>query len=287
MLLINFAQFKSSPVACSLKCIFFAASKLDELEKTIKVGAVSYLNTKPLMYAFKHGLKIDGMQIVEEYPAKVAAMLLNDEIDVGLVPVAIIPRLNEYFIISDYCIGAEQQVASVCLFSEVPLEEITKVILDYQSKTSVELARILIASYWKLPVVFEEAKVNFRDEIKGTTAAVVIGDRAFEQRKISAYKYDLAETWIRFTGLPFVFAAWVANKKLPEEFIRQFNEANKIGLQNIDAVVAENVSPYYDLKYYYTQNISYELTERKRKGLAKFLSFLTAPKESSTKVPVK
>lgn len=270
-------MFNSSTTACYIKCIFFAASKLDELDKTIKVGAVSYLNTKPLMYAFKHGLKIEGMEIVEEYPAKIAAMLLNDEIDVGLVPVAIIPKMKEHYIISDYCIGAEQEVGSVCLFSEVPLEQIEKVILDYQSRTSVALARVLIENYWKLPVVFEEAKENFRDEIKGTTAAVVIGDRAFEQRKISGYKYDLAETWIEFTGLPFVFAAWVANKKLPDYFIKQFNKANKTGLDNIDAVVAENVSPYYDLKKYYTENISYELTGEKRKGLQKFLSLLPQP----------
>lgn len=270
-------MFNSSATARYIKCIFFAAAKLDELNKTIKAGAVSYLNTKPLMYGFKHGFTIEGMEIVEEYPAKIAAMLLNDQIDVGLVPVAIIPKLKEHFIISDYCIGAEREVASVCLFSEAPLRSIEKVILDYQSKTSVALARVLIEHYWKLPVVFEEAGVNFRDEIKGTTAAVVIGDRAFEQRKISTYKYDLAAAWIEFTGLPFVFAAWVANKRLSEEFIELFNEANKKGLQNIDAVVAENVSPYYDLNTYYTQNISYELTGEKRKGLEKFLSFLPRP----------
>lgn len=238
------------------------------------MGAVSYLNTKPLMYAFKHGLTIEGMEIAEEYPAKIAAMLLQNEIDVGLVPVAIIPKLKEHYIISDYCIGAENAVASVCLFSEVPLSEIKKVILDYQSKTSVALARVLIARYWKLQVEFEEAKEHFREEIKGTTAAVVIGDRAFEQRKISAYKYDLAEAWIEFTGLPFVFAAWIANKQLPEDFIKQFNAANEKGLKNIDIVAAENFSPYYDLKTYYNKNISYLLTENKRKGLQKFLSFL-------------
>jgi chorismate dehydratase len=233
------------------------------------------------MYGLKHGLEIEGMQIVEEYPAKIAGMLLNNEIDVGLVPVAIIPQLREYHIITDFCIGAEQQVASVCLFSEVPLEKITRVILDYQSRTSVALARVLIEKYWKLPVVFEEAGIRFREEIKDTTAAVVIGDRAFEQRKVSRYKYDLAETWIEFTGLPFVFAAWVANKKLPDDFIEKFNEANKVGLQNIDAVVNENVSPHYDLKKYYTQNISYELTQLKRKGLEQFLGFLTRSRKTA------
>ena len=153
------------------------------MQKNIRIGAVSYLNTKPLMYAFKHGFEINGMEITEEYPAKIAQMLLNDEIDVGLVPVAIIPKLKEYFIISDYCIGAEGAVASVCLFSEVPLEKIQKVILDYQSKTSVALAKILIQHYWKLNVLFDEATENFRDEIRGTTAAVVIGDRLLSNDK--------------------------------------------------------------------------------------------------------
>lgn len=242
--------------------------------KTIRVGAVSYLNTKPLMYAFEHGCKIEGMEIVEAYPSKIASMLLDDKIDLGLVPVAVIPQLKEHYIIGDYCIGAEQEVASVCLFSEVPLEEIKKVVLDYQSRTSVALARVLIENYWKLSVVVEDAKENFREEIRGRTAAVVIGDRAFEQRTISRYKYDLAEAWIQFTGLPFVFAAWVANKKLPGDFIQLFNEANKKGLENIGAVVSANFSPYYDLKKYYTENISYELTDEKRNGLEKFLGYL-------------
>ena len=244
------------------------------MDNTIRVGAVSYLNTKPLLHAFSNGFTIPGMDLVEDYPARIAAMLLNDEIDIGLVPVAIIPKLKEYHIVTDYCIGAIKEVASVCIFSEVPLQEIKTVILDYQSRTSVALAKILLEKYWKLKVTFSEAKENFRSEIKETTAAVVIGDRAFEQRKIAAYNYDLAAAWIDFTGLPFVFAAWVANKKLPEGFIKQFNEANKIGLQNLDAVIAENSSPNYDLKTYYTENISYDLTNEKRNGLEKFLEFL-------------
>lgn len=214
------------------------------------------------------------MSLVEDYPAKIAALLLNDEIDVGLVPVAIIPKLSEHYIISDYCIGAVNEVASVCLFSEVPLSEIKTVILDYQSRTSVALAKILLENYWKLDVAFVTAGENFRDEIKDTTAAIVIGDRAFEQRKISRYHFDLAAAWIDFTKLPFVFAAWVANKKLPETFIQQFNVANKIGLENLDAVINENSSQFYDLRTYFTHNISYYLTTEKQKGLEKFLKYL-------------
>lgn len=235
---------------------------------------MSYLNTKPLLHALNNGFEIKNMHLVEDYPARIAQMLLNNEIDVGLVPVAIIPKMQEHFIVTDYCIGAEGAVGSVCLFSEVPLERVEKVLLDYQSRTSVALARVLIKHYWKITPVLEDAKEDFREYIKGTTAAVVIGDRAFEQRRQSTYMYDLAAAWKAFTGLPFVFAAWIANKKLPKEFIEEFNQANKIGLLSIDKVVAENPYPLYDLDYYYHHNISYHLTADKRKGLDKFLSLL-------------
>ena len=252
---------------------FLCGVKLYHLKK-IKVGAVSYLNTKPLLYGIKRSGLMDKIELIEAYPAKIAQMLLDDSIDVGLVPVAIIPKLKEAHIITDFCIGAEGEVASVCLFSEVPIEQIETVILDYQSKTSVSLAKILLKEYWQKSVVFEEAILDFRDKIKGTTAAVVIGDRAFEQRLISPYIYDLAAAWKAFTGLPFVFAAWVANKPLDKDFIDAFNRANSYGIKNIDDVIAENTYSIYDLKKYFTKNISYSLTDEKRQGLQLFLSKL-------------
>ncbi|MBC7588091.1 MAG: menaquinone biosynthesis protein [Chitinophagaceae bacterium] len=240
----------------------------------IKVGAVSYLNTKPLLYGIKRSGLMDKIELVEDYPSRIAAMLLNNEIDVGLVPVAIIPKLKDAYIVTDFCIGAESDVASVCLFSNVELNKIDTVLLDYQSNTSVKLCKILLEHYWKKEVQFVDASTNFSSAIKGNTAGVVIGDRAFEQRKISPFIYDLAGAWKIFTGLPFVFAAWVANKKLDEEFLKTFNTANGYGLKHIDEVVAENPFDLYDLKKYYTENISYELTEEKIKGLEKFLKYL-------------
>ena len=110
-------------------------------------------------------------------------MLINDEIDLGLIPVAVIPQLKEY-ICGDYCIGTEGEVASVCLFSEVPVNEIEKVYLDYQSRTSVDLLKWLMKEYWDIhPEIINSTDENYRKEIKGTTAGLVIGDRAFEQRK--------------------------------------------------------------------------------------------------------
>jgi chorismate dehydratase len=246
------------------------------LEK-IKVGAVSYLNTKPLLYGIKHSAALmEQVEIVEEYPAKIAGMLVEGSIDVGLVPVAIIPTLHEWHIITDYCIGAEGDVASVCLFSEVPMEDIETVLLDYQSRTSVNLCKVLLKHYWKKAVVLQDAKKDFRSHIQGTTAGVVIGDRALQQRQTANYIYDLAGAWKAMTGLPFVFAAWVANKQLPEGFVKLFNQANALGLQNLQTVIAENPFAPYSLQTYYTQNISYQLTDQKRQGLAKFLGLLAA-----------
>ena len=151
--------------------------------------------------------------------------------------------MKEHFIISDYCIGSVGEVASVCLFSDVPLEKIEKVLLDYQSRTSVALLKILIKEFWKIDVKFEDTFNGYQSQIYGTTAGLVIGDRALQQRKVSPFIYDLGEAWQKFTGLPFVFAAWVSNKKLDQNFIMNFNEANAFGLKRIDEVVAKNPYP--------------------------------------------
>ncbi len=218
---------------------------------------------------------MDRIELIEEYPSKIAAMLLNDEIDIGLVPVAVIPKMKESFIITDYCIGAVGEVASVALFSEVPMEQIETVLLDYQSRTSVNLAKVLFKEYWKKEVILQDATEDFRSNIKGNVAGIVIGDRALKQRNISPYMYDLATAWIEFTKLPFVFAAWVANKPLGEDFEDAFNRANAYGVKHIIEVVKEQGPQHYDLLKYYTENISYELTDEKRKGLALFLEKLS------------
>lgn len=202
-------------------------------------------------------------------------MLVNDEIDVGLVPIAILPKLPGYHIVGNYCIGTEGEIASVALFSEVPMNEIRKVYLDYQSRSSVALLRYLMKEYWGInPEIVEAVNEDYRKEIKGTTAGLVIGDRAFEQRKISTFIYDLGQEWRSITGLPFVFAAWVSNRKLPDDFIRLFDEANALGLQHIDEIVAAEPFELYDLKKYYTLHLSYELDERKKKGMKKFLELI-------------
>ena len=248
--------------------------KLDHLKK-IRVGAVSYLNTRPFLYGIKQHNVINDIDLIEDYPSRVAQMLINDKIDVGLIPVAAIPQLSEHHIVSNYCIGADGPVASVGIFSDLPIEQLKNIYLDYQSKTSVNLAKILLKDFWNKEVNFLPANSeDFRSSINGDTGAVLIGDRALEQRSKSKYVYDLGEAWKKYTGLPFVFAAWVANKPLPPDFVPAFNEANKWGLERLEVVLQNINYPVYDLKKYFTQNISYLLDAEKRKGLALFMEKL-------------
>jgi chorismate dehydratase len=241
----------------------------------IKVGIVSYLNTRPLIYGLKLEPIASQIELVEDNPARLAEMLKNNEIDLGLIPVAAIHELKESHLSGDYCIGTEGEAASVCLFSEVPLEQIEKVYLDYQSRTSVELLKWIMHEYWGIhPEIINATDEDYRKEIKGTTAGLVIGDRAFEQRKLSTFFYDLGAEWKKITGLPFVFAVWVSNKTLPSEFLKIFDEANAIGLNHIDEIVASHPFELYDLRKYYTLHMNYLLDENKKKAMEYFLQVI-------------
>ncbi len=241
----------------------------------IKVGAVSYLNTKPLIYGFEQGMMSEQTELVFDFPSNIAKKLLTDEIDIGLVPVAVLPLMKEYHIVADYCIGCNGAVASVCLFSDVPLNEIKTVLLDYQSRTSVALLKILLKEHWKIEPELIAAEKGFEQSITGTTAGLVIGDRAFKQIPVSKYHFDLGLAWKEMTGLPFVFAAWVSNKKLPGDFIASFNEATAEGMKFIDKIADQNNFEFYSLKQYYTENINYVLDEQKITGLKLFIQKLT------------
>lgn len=241
----------------------------------IRVGIVNYLNTKPLNYGLYQPEMLELIEPVEDYPARLAAALKEGSIDVGLIPVAAIPGLPEYHIIGDYCLGTEGEVATVCLFSEVPMNEIREVYLDYQSRSSVALLKWLLREYWGISPVLKNAEdERFREKIQGTTAGLVIGDRAFVQRRESTFIYDLGTAWRAITGLPFVFAAWISTKPLSAKFVEAFNRANAVGLGKISEIVRNNPYPHYDLHKYYSVNISYHLDDRKRRAMELFLSII-------------
>lgn len=246
------------------------------MERKWRIGAVSYLNTRPLLYGIEQSGLMPQIELIKAYPAMIAQDLIDGNIDMGLVPVAVIPLLKEAHLVSKYCIGAESAVASVCIFSDVAMEQIENVYLDYQSRTSVQLAKILLQQFWKKEVNFIKAEEGYINEIKDRSAGVIIGDRALLARSNFKYVYDLAEAWIEHTGLPFVFATWIANKPIPADFIKAFDLANEFGLNHINDVIESitDASSEYDLNTYFTKNISYDFSEQKKKGLALFLKSL-------------
>ena len=243
----------------------------------IKISVVSYLNSKPFIYGIQHSEVINKIDLQLDIPAVCAQKLIDGTVDVGLIPVAVIPLLKEAHIISDHCIGAVGKVASVMLYSDVPLNEIKTVLLDYQSRTSVTLVKVLAQNFWNIHPEWIKAEANYENSISGTTAAVIIGDRTFGLEGKYKYVYDLAEEWQKFTQLPFVFACWVANKKLPDTFLSSFNEALQAGLDSRPQLIAEiTAGKKYntDIDTYLNKSISYDLSDAKKQALQLFLSYL-------------
>lgn len=241
----------------------------------IKISAVSYLNTIPFIDGLRSSSLIDVIDLQLDYPSVCAKKLIKKEVDLALVPVVVIPKLENAHIISDYCIGANGAVDTVCLYSDVPINHIRSITLDYQSETSVALLKILLKEYWMLDPELKEAKIDFEQGINGRDAALVIGDRAFSLNKKHQYIYDLSFIWRDLTGLPFVFAVWVANKELPEDFILTFNKALQEGLSNIENNSYQQEGSYRycdDIQDYLGNKISYVLDARKLEAMQLFLA---------------
>lgn len=244
----------------------------------IKISIVNYTNTLPFKWALKNSDLISKIELHEDIPSICAQKLKFKQVDLALVPVALLAELDTYFIETDFCIGANGKVDSVKLYSQVALNEIKTVTLDYQSRSSITLTKVLFKFFWKEKVDFLDAKPGFENDIKGTNAAVVIGDRTFNLNGKYKYEYDLADEWKKFTGLPFVFAAWVSTEKLPATFINTFNSVLKFGADNIlDAIEEDNsvkdLSKAQTIEYL-TKRIDYNLNSEKRKALELFLSYI-------------
>ncbi|TDQ12101.1 menaquinone biosynthetic enzyme MqnA/MqnD family protein [Pedobacter metabolipauper] len=235
----------------------------------VKISAVSYTNTKPFIYGIEHSDLIHKIDLSLDIPSDCAAKLIDGQVDIGLIPVAAIPNVPNANIIADYCIGSVGAVNSVFIFSNVEVSAIKTVRLDRESRTSNNLAKVLFKFYWKQDVEFTT------DADADTDAIVLIGDRTFGKKEAFAYAYDMGEEWMNFTGLPFLYAAWVANKTIPQEFINEFNAALALGLsyrnQLVDELPAEQG---IDLRDYLLNKLDFELTDKKREALALFLSYI-------------
>jgi chorismate dehydratase len=241
----------------------------------MRLSVVSYLNTKPFIYGLFRSSLSDQIELSLDIPSMCAQRLLREEADLALTPVAVIPDLPEAHLVSDFCIGATGAVQTVCIFSEKPIGEVRRLLLDFHSRTSVALAPILCREYWGIEPELVPAYDGYEQHIGGDTAGLVIGDRAIGMEKRFPYTYDLGQTWKDWTGLPFVFAAWVSTRPLPDDFVRRFNEALADGIAQIPQLVKILPTlPGFDLEAYFRQNISYDLDEAKWLGLQRFLSYL-------------
>lgn len=245
--------------------------------------AVSYLNTKPFMFGILSSRIAQQLDIQLDIPSKCAERLSSGQADIGLVPVGALHEIPNARIISDYCIGSTGAVRTVCIFAEKPLSQLTHIYLDYHSRTSVELAKVLLEQYWKVSLQPIPATPGFEQRIGGTVGGLIIGDRAFGLEARYPFVYDLAEAWTTFTGLPFVFAAWVSTVPVSDDFIADFNHALHTGINRIRDLMLLIPPPYaaFNLKEYYTQNISYRLDDAKREGMNRFLKSI----QEATPVP--
>ncbi|MFB9844467.1 menaquinone biosynthetic enzyme MqnA/MqnD family protein [Mucilaginibacter ginsenosidivorans] len=243
--------------------------------KKIRISAVSYTNTKPFLYGIQNTPIIDKVDLSVDIPADCAQKLIDDKVDIGLIPVAAVLDLPEWRIVSDYCIGAVGAVNSVFLFSNCDIREVKTVQLDPQSRTSNNLAKVLLKNYWK---VRPELITNAPDYSLSTdeyTAYVQIGDRTFGKKARYKFVYDLSEEWLSFTGLPFTFAAWIANKPVPQEFIDEFNSSLKFGLDHrIELLKELPKRDDFDLEDYLMHKLDFSLTEDKKKALYLFLDYI-------------
>lgn len=235
----------------------------------IKISAVAYTNTKAFIYGLEKSNIIQNIELSLDIPADCAAKVINGEVDMGLIPVAAIPQVPNAHIIGNYCIGSNGAVNSVFIFSDVPADAIKTVKLDAESKTSNNLAKILFKHHWKQDVTFTT------DLSVKTDAMVLIGDRTFGKKDDFAYAYDMGEEWKKMTGLPFMYAAWVANKALPQGFKDNFNAALKFGLDHREDVIATLPKyPKFDVNDYLYHKLAFDISEERTKALHLFLAYV-------------
>lgn len=245
--------------------------------KKVRLTAVNYINTKPFIYGLIQSGMEDELEMYKDIPAVCADKLIKDEVDIALIPVAALANLKNHYIVSDYCIGCDGEVKTVCLYSNNPIEEVNRIYLDTHSRTSAALTKVLVKEYWKkenidYKPIYEIERAVMDDD----SAILAIGDKTIGMESNYRFTYDLGVAWKDMTGLPFVFAAWVSNKKLEPAFITRFNAALAQGLRHIPELlfILPEQDSDFDLKKYFEENISYKLDEPKKEALRLFMSKL-------------
>lgn len=246
----------------------------------LSVGAVSFLNTKPLIYPLLNGeLQTDEIDLSVQVPSRLATLLYDSELDIGLIPIVEYFRANisgaGYRILPNIAIISRGSVLSIQLFSRVPIEDIQQIALDTSSRSSVALLKILLAEKYQINPKFISCDPSINPATAETEAVLLIGDAALKNLGATEYNVDLGTAWHELTGLPFVYACWVARGEVELGNVPNLLlEAKNRGITQIPEIAqieAQKLGlPESLCKDYLQHHIHYDLDESAIAGLEHF-----------------
>ncbi len=239
--------------------------------RRLRISAISYLNTAPLMWDFEHGKAGDDFEVSYTLPSRCAEQLSEGSADIGIIPAAAYASVPGLLVLPGVAIAARRAVRSILLVSKVPLEKVQTVALDTSSLTSTALTKVLFAKWWGGERPFVPMDPDIENMLRRTDAAMVIGDPALRVDRSRYFTYDLAEEWVRLTGKPFVFAFWAVRQEALKDAPRSldlaevFQRSRDRGLEpgNLNKIAREWAPRVglteVDVKTYLTENIDYFL----------------------------
>ena len=251
----------------------------------LRISAISFLNTTPLMWDFDHGPAGDNFDISYTVPSACAADLAKGNADIGIIPAAAYTTVPNLVILPGVAIASRQAVRSILLVSKVPVEKIQTVALDTSSLTSVALVKVLFAKWWGGKRKFTSMDPDLESMLQQNDAALLIGDSALKVDRSKFLTFDLAEQWFRFTGKPFVFAFWAVRKdalkdktsNLDLAAIFQRSRNHGLAPDNLNQIAREWAPRVglseADVRSYLTDNIHYYLDPAHIEGLQLYYRF--------------
>jgi len=238
----------------------------------MRVGAVNYLNSKPLIEGLEH-----DVELTLDLPSRIADQMSRGELDVGLIPAVEYLRAGDYGTVPNVAIASRGPVLSVTLFSRVPMHEIKTLSLDEGSRTSAALTLILLAKKHNLSPLLHQLPIDMPADDVNTDAVLLIGDRAMKACLPGfPHAWDLGEQWQQLTELPMVFALWAVRGgvELEDDTVTAFHEAKRRGLANVGRIAErEATGLHLDAGYcrrYLSHIIHYDLGPTELAGLKCF-----------------
>ncbi|MGH9361637.1 MAG: menaquinone biosynthetic enzyme MqnA/MqnD family protein [Thermoanaerobaculia bacterium] len=241
----------------------------------LRVGIVNFLNSKPLAWGFLKGHHADLFAPSVHPPAMVARLLSQGNLDIGLVPSIEVQKIPGLKVIPDLCVAATREARSVLLVSQRPWQEVRRVALDQNSRTSVALARILFRERFRIDPEMTQQRPDLERMLADADAALLIGDPALKVDRSRFHVLDLAAEWHALTGLPFVFALWAARPEVEfPDLPFYFKSSLRYGLSSLDALVREAAAELdldsSEVRAYLTENLAYFLRAEELAGLEEF-----------------